>query len=208
MKKGILETIVPAYPNMGESRQHKPVKLGAWFTSSRYADQVRAIRSLPDGKARTAMIESLPCIRPQWAYMENGKVAMSGLICLEILRYDNPGLILDAAKQHLSKIANVALVAVNAAADGLLVFIPANIRTADDYYGHFITLASAFDLIGYNADRLGMFLDTKYPITYDDAVYVNDKATPFSGKVEVNTENLIKKTGLPAPAIVLGQFET
>ncbi|MCG8328654.1 MAG: tyrosine-type recombinase/integrase [Chitinophagales bacterium] len=120
--KSVLDVEVSCFKSY-RSNEPKPVNLLTWLTSDKYADQIKALRSIADKGKRDKIKSSLPAITISGSFYpirkEEHLVKHSGLLCIDIDPKGNEHIMnFPMLKEELFKIQNVAYAGLSASGKG------------------------------------------------------------------------------------------
>ncbi|WP_051211248.1 BT4734/BF3469 family protein [Runella zeae] len=180
----ILDRAVSIFANYNTPHNPKTVTIRQFLTSTKYRDKVEYIRALKTKPERDIIKATLPAITPSGVFTYRASknlVEHSGLICLDIDYKGNESIgNFDDLKEQLVKIPNIAFCIKSVSGMGYAVGIP--IRYPDKHVLHFEALKKIFlQYLEINIDAACRDVTRLRGYTYDDSVYLNDKAVPFEG---------------------------
>jgi len=181
---GIFDIQVSSFKRANVTTDPRPVKLGVWLTSDKYAQKVKTCHTITDKKERDKFkAENLPVITVSGTFTyrnEENFVSHSGFICIDIDAKDNPDINdLNALKKIIAENTPVAYCGLSVSGAGVycLFRVPQNIDPEKHqrlYYG-----------IKQAIEKAGIICDNKTALSkvsacrfysYDPEAYFNENA--------------------------------
>jgi len=170
----------------------EPINGGTFYrlvTSEKLAKEqgplLDRIRAEPDKIKRKALKEQLPVFTPSGIFSERnaeGLISHSGLLSFDLDSGGNPFLnacTVEAVKQELSKLPEVAFIQTSASGTGLWGVVP--MAYPDRHKEQFEALETAFVGFGYKLDKGCSDVCRARFWSYDPAPYINLEARKFTG---------------------------
>lgn len=174
--KSILNHIISGYANYHDTTP-VDVNLLSWLTSSKYKNEVLAIRKNEDKKQRDRIKATLPAITPSGIFSErkaDGLIKHSGFIQFDI---DN---ILDVqgTRKKITSLSEVAYLGLSVSGRGLWGLIP--IAEPDHHKQYFEFIQKAFLSMGIKVDTSCKDVSRLRGYSYDPHAYFNHSATTLN----------------------------
>ena len=187
----LLDTQISIFKNYHTATNPKVVTIRQFLTSTKYKNEVEAIRASTDKAERDRLKSVLPACTISGLFSERNKqniIQHSGLICLDIDLKDNTHIEnYDSLKAELVKINNVAFCIRSVSGKGFAVGIP--IAYPDKHELHFEALKKIFETkFNIIIDKACKDVCRLRGYSYDSDVYLNDDAVAFLLTIEPKKE--------------------
>ena len=183
----ILDTPVSIFRNYHTATNPKSVTIRQFLTSTKYKNEVEAIRASTDKAEQNRLKSLLPACTMSGLFSERNKqnlIQHSGLICLDIDLKDNTAIKnYDSLKSELVKINNVAFCIRSVSGKGYAVGI--FIAHPDKHELHFEALKQIFETkFNIIIDKACKDVSRLRGYSYDTDVYLNDDAVAYTQTIE------------------------
>ncbi len=176
--ESILSVTVSCFANYSTRNNPRDVNLLAWLKSSKYANEVEAIRQELDKQRRNKFKSALPAITPSGRFTERkegGLVAHSGFIQFDIDLKENLHIKnYKDLKNEIAKIPNVAYCGLSVSGSGYWGLVP--IAFPEKHKEHFQFMCNWFKKHGIIIDPAPSNVASLRGYSYDPNAYFNHNA--------------------------------
>lgn len=179
--KSVLDVEVSCFKSY-RSNKPKPVNLLAWLTSDKYADQIKALRSIADKGKRDEIKSRLPAITISGSFYTSRKeehlLKHSGLLCIDIDPKGNEHIMnFPMLKEELFKIQNVAYAGLSASGKGFFLIMP--IAYPKRHKQHFQAIKNDLLSYGLAIDSAPQNVASLRGYSYDENALFRHNAKPY-----------------------------
>lgn len=189
LNESVLNVEVSCFRNYDTPQNPSPVNLLKWLTSTKYKDEVEAIRSIDDKKERDAIKATLPAITPSgiFSYRSQSKlINHSGLIQIDIDLSPKNQLISnwEDLKSELINLSNIAYLGKSVSGTGYwgLIPIPPDPKNHARYFD--ALFEKFFKNRGIELDNRPKNVASLRGYSFDDDPYFNHNPKTFLLKKE------------------------
>jgi hypothetical protein len=185
--KSVLDVEVSCFRSYA-GKKPKPVNLLTWLQSDKYADRIKALRSLEDKAESDKIKASLPAITVSGLFeptrKEENLVRHSGLICIDIDPKGNEHISnFNALMDQLIHIINVAYAGLSASGKGFFMIIP--IAYPKRHKEHFRAIQQDLARFGLTIDAAPQNVASLRGYSWDpDAFFRHDAMSYSKWKIE------------------------
>jgi hypothetical protein len=178
MQDSILNITVSAFRDYNTPTDPAPVNLLHWLNSTKYQNEVAAIRAEKEKPVRDAIKATLPGITASGTFSYRSArclIQHSGLIAFDIDFKENSHITnYSNLKAEICKIVNVAYCGLSVSGTGFWGLIP--IAYPDRHKQHFNFISNAFKGLGIKIDELPKNVAALRGYSYDADAYFNYNA--------------------------------